>query len=225
MTSQDLLLYVLKATILSGVFVGYYWIALRNKRFHYFNRFYLLASLVLSLLIPIIRFDWITNEKPVFIGSGETMDFIAESITQVSNNITIGDLFLLITFITTAFMMAMSAYHIYKIYRLKNQSSITKMIGFDMMFTDEPSAPFSFLDNLFWKRSISIDDEGGKQIFNHELTHIQQKHTWDRLFTQFCCTLFWMNPFYWLIQKELGTISLKLNIAFFIHQLKGGLLC
>ncbi len=206
MTSQDFLLYVLKLSILSGVFVGYYWLALRNKRFHYFNRFYLLASLILSLLVPILRFDWITNEQPVFMGSGESIDLIIGSTTRVTSSIGISEISLILILLICFLFISTIVYNIYRIYRIKQQSQISKLEGFDLIYTDEDAAPFSFLDNLFWKRSISIDDEGGKQIFKHELTHIQQKHTWDRLFTQLCCSLFWMNPFYWLIQKELETI-------------------
>lgn len=206
MTSQDFLLYILKLSLLSGIFVGYYWLALRNKRFHHFNRFYLLASLLLSLLVPLIRFDWVSTESPVFIGSGESIDIILSPAAQVNNGLGFEEICLLILSLVSILLIATIGFHIYKIYRIKKQSEISKLDGFDLMYTDEESAPFSFLDNLFWKRSISIEDEGGKQIFTHELTHIQQKHTWDRLFSQLCCSLFWINPFYWLIQKELETI-------------------
>jgi hypothetical protein len=203
---DSLLLYIIKLIILTGIFIGYYWLVLRNKRFHYFNRFYLLAALLLSLLIPILRFDWVTNEKPVLMGSGESIDLMLVTAYPEVSKIAMGDIFILLMIITSCVMITISGYHIYNIYLLKKQSPVTPMQGFDLMYTDEESAPFSFLDNLFWKRSISIEDEGGKQIFKHELAHIQQKHTWDRLFTQLCCSIFWMNPFCWIIQKELETI-------------------
>jgi TonB-dependent SusC/RagA subfamily outer membrane receptor len=63
-----------------------------------------------------------------------------------------------------------------------------------------------FLNNLFWKQSISLQEEGGQQIFKHEITHIQQKHTWDRIYCQIVASIFWMNPFNWVIQKELVAI-------------------
>jgi hypothetical protein len=165
-----------------------------------------LAALLLSLLIPILRFDWVTNEKPVLMGSGESIDLMLVTAYPEVSKIAMGDIFILLMIITSCVMITISGYHIYNIYLLKKQSPVTPMHGFDLMYTDEESAPFSFLDNLFWKRSISIEDEGGKQIFKHELAHIQQKHTWDRLFTQLCCSIFWMNPFCWIIQKELETI-------------------
>ena len=80
------------------------------------------------------------------------------------------------------------------------------MEGFDFINTNEDNAPFSFLNNLFWKQSISLQEEGGQQIFKHEITHIQQKHTWDRIYCQLVASVFWMNPFNWIIQKELIAI-------------------
>ena len=49
--------YLLKVIICSGILCGYYYLALRNKIFHRWNRFYLLASVVLSLAVPIMKID------------------------------------------------------------------------------------------------------------------------------------------------------------------------
>jgi TonB-dependent SusC/RagA subfamily outer membrane receptor len=80
------------------------------------------------------------------------------------------------------------------------------MEGFDFIETDLEEAPFSFFQNLFWKKSLSMDDETGRKIFQHELAHIQQWHSLDRLISQLICSIFWMNPFNWIIQKELQNI-------------------
>jgi TonB-dependent SusC/RagA subfamily outer membrane receptor len=80
------------------------------------------------------------------------------------------------------------------------------MEGFDFIETELEEAPFSFFQNLFWKKSLSMDDETGRKIFQHELAHIQQWHSLDRLISQLICSIFWMNPFNWIIQKELQNI-------------------
>jgi len=80
------------------------------------------------------------------------------------------------------------------------------MDGIDFIYTNLEHAPFSFLNNLFWKESISMDEEYGKKIFKHELTHIRQRHSFDIIFCQVINAVFWMNPFNWLIQKELKAI-------------------
>jgi N-acetylmuramoyl-L-alanine amidase len=43
-------------------------------------------------------------------------------------------------------------------------------------------------------------------ILQHEMAHVRQGHTCDRLITQVLCALFWMNPFYRLIRKELAMV-------------------
>ena len=47
--------YLLKVVICSGVLYLYYYLALRNKLFHQWNRFYLLAAILISLVAPIVQ--------------------------------------------------------------------------------------------------------------------------------------------------------------------------
>src|SRR6476659_5265488 len=74
MNSQLVLLYILKSTIVAGIFLGYYWIALRNKSFHRYNRFYLLVSLAMSVVIPLLNFTWVRLDAPAVEGTGLGLD-------------------------------------------------------------------------------------------------------------------------------------------------------
>jgi TonB-dependent SusC/RagA subfamily outer membrane receptor len=112
---------------------------------------------------------------------------------------------LLIASISTLFVGYL-AYSILKVFRLKSVSAKKQMGDFTFIETDLEEAPFSFFSNLFWKKSISIEDENGQKMLQHELTHIREKHSWDRLFSQLICSIFWMNPFNWIMQKELQNI-------------------
>ena len=207
MTSQIILLYLLKTILVSSIFVTYYWFALRNKKFHYYNRFYLLTASVISLIIPLLNFNWFTIEEPVLYGSSEVLQFVLPKATSSStNNFGWMDFVLIISFLVTIALVIILCIQIIKIQILKKKSEVTPMDGFDFINTKEENAPFSFLNNLFWKETISLQDEGGQQIFKHEITHIQQKHTWDRIYCQIVASIFWMNPINWIIQKELMTI-------------------
>src|SRR5437868_12208128 len=53
--------YLLKVIICSGILLGFYWLLLRNKIFHQYNRFYLLSAVVLSLGLPLIHIDILSN--------------------------------------------------------------------------------------------------------------------------------------------------------------------
>jgi hypothetical protein len=56
--------YLLKVIVCSAVFTGYYWLALRNKVFHEWNRFYLLAVVVISLLLPFVKITVFSSPAP-----------------------------------------------------------------------------------------------------------------------------------------------------------------
>jgi TonB-dependent SusC/RagA subfamily outer membrane receptor len=208
MTSQIILLYLLKTILVSSIFVTYYWFALRNKKFHYYNRFYLLTASVISLIIPLLNFNWFSIEEPVIYGSSEVLQFVLPLATATNSSYQYSwmDYALAISFLVTTALVIILFIQIMKIQILKKKSVVTPMDGFDFINTKEENAPFSFLNNLFWKETISLQDEGGQQIFKHEITHIQQRHTWDRIYCQIVASLFWMNPINWIIHKELMTI-------------------
>jgi TonB-dependent SusC/RagA subfamily outer membrane receptor len=161
----------------------------------------------MSLVIPLLKFNWFTVEEPVLYSSNEIVQFILP-LSNVNESIQYDwvDYSLVIASIVAITLFSILLLNVIKIKLLKRKSDVTKMEGFDFINTNDDNAPFSFLNNLFWKQSISLKEEGGQQIFKHEITHIQQKHTWDRLYCQIITSIFWINPFNWIIQKELVAI-------------------
>lgn len=75
-----------------------------------------------------------------------------------------------------------------------------------MIITDLDFAPFTFFKNLFWHKSIGIQTENGQKILHHELTHIKEKHTIDRIYLQLLKSVFWFNPIYYLYHREIALI-------------------
>jgi hypothetical protein len=208
MNSEVILIYVFKSTVITAILYAYYRLALSDNKFHYYNRFYLLGSLILSLTIPFLELHWFTFERPV---TENTNLALIQLITAPSNQIIeqqftwIDGLFIGAGIIAFIFL-AMLVISVWKIFNIKRKSPIRYLDGIDFIETEVDNAPFSFLNNLFWKKAMPLEDDKGQKIFKHELTHIKQKHSWDRLFCQVLSSIFWMNPFNWIIQKELETI-------------------
>ena len=75
-----------------------------------------------------------------------------------------------------------------------------------LLNTSEKGTPFSFLKYIFWNNNIDISTTTGNQIFLHELAHVQQKHSYDKLFINVVLIFFWCNPIFWLVRKELNMI-------------------
>jgi hypothetical protein len=204
---QVFIAYILKACIASGILYGYYQLVLKNKKFHSYNRFYLLLSVIISLVIPFLNVNWLHFEA----SQNASLNNLVSNITTpiASQPVQVSGIALLLlgaAALTSAMLLGLLAWRIACIIRIRRTGKHTKMEGFHFIETDAQQAPFSFFNYLFWKRGLSATDIHGEKIFKHELAHITQKHTYDKLFTQVICCICWMNPFYWLIQKELNTI-------------------
>src|SRR5687767_4083857 len=73
---NQLLFYLLQVIAASGLLYGYYHFALRNKKFHRYNRFYLLMAVVISSLIPFLNI-------PVYFSANGTGPSVVLQTLQV----------------------------------------------------------------------------------------------------------------------------------------------
>jgi TonB-dependent SusC/RagA subfamily outer membrane receptor len=190
--------------IYSGIFFGYYTLFLKNTIYHAYNRFYLLAAMALSLYFPIVTITISPISKEQVAATPALKYFMYGSTAPVQEVIIPWEIVTMGAI--SALLVCYLAYSVIRIFRLKAMNAKKQMGDFTFIETDLEEAPFSFFSNLFWKKSISIEDENGQKMLQHELTHIREKHSWDRLFSQLICSIFWMNPFNWIIQKELQNI-------------------
>ena len=205
MNKTELFIYLVKSMILSGIFFGYYSLFLKNTIYHAYNRFYLLAAMALSLTIPFFKLSMFSVTEEQAAGAKQVLIYLSQLPAAPVQQENIAWEILIVATISSLFVCYL-VYSIYRIFRLKAMNNKTQMGEFTFIETDFEEAPFSFFSNLFWKKSISMEDESGRKILQHELTHIREKHSWDRLFSQLICSIFWMNPFNWIIQKELQNI-------------------
>jgi len=170
---QDILAYYLKVIVCSGLLLLYYTIALRNKKFHHYNRFYLLITVLLSATLPLLRLEWFTiSSSPAerihlfnIIGSNEN-----EEINLVGGSSLDWSQVLIYVTASTGFIMMLGLIsRIIRIFRLKKKFPVTNMAMFDFVITDLQDAPFTFLKNIFWRKDIDLHEETGRQILQHEI--------------------------------------------------------
>src|SRR6266498_4591183 len=86
---KSLLFYILQVIICSGILYGYYHIALRNKKFHLYNRYYLLAAAILSIAVPFLNIPVYfssTHEQLPGIHSLKVIFFTSEDQTVALNS-------------------------------------------------------------------------------------------------------------------------------------------
>ncbi|HUZ58998.1 MAG TPA: M56 family metallopeptidase [Hanamia sp.] len=204
--------YLLKVIICSGILCGYYFLALRNKAFHRWNRFYILAAIVISLLIPIMKINIFQNgeDKGTVVQMLQTISYGDEAVIEYSRNsgfqLTTQDLTEGAYLLISAVFLFIFFLSLYKIVRLKKKYPETKIEDISFINTDVKGTPFSFLKSIFWNNKIDLHSKQGQQIFNHEIAHIKEKHSYDKIFMNIVLIFFWINPFFWLMRKELYMI-------------------
>ncbi|MES2645912.1 MAG: M56 family metallopeptidase [Bacteroidota bacterium] len=202
-------IYLLKMLVCSGLLYSYYRFALYNESFHQWNRFYLLASMVLSVFVPLIQIPIFETHESGNLASavaalpwnGNLPAFKEPAI--VSWQQALQGLMAFITIVLYARFLT----GIIKLLFARYSNQVTVISSqVRLIFTTINHAPFSFFNWLFWRKDIDPASETGQRILTHELTHISENHSIDKLFTELLVCFFWMNPFFWLIRRELGII-------------------
>lgn len=205
----SVVLYLIKVVICSGIFFLYYLLALRNKNFHPYNRFYLLVTSAFSCMLPLLHvsmFDVQSNNEKMLqlmrLMYGGTLPDVTVGAEQ-PHLLTPKTALIFACIAVTVILLALIAVRIVKIYRLKRSFPLTKIEDVDFVYTDIDNAPFSFMRNLFWRNDIELDDETGMQILQHEMAHIRQRHSLDKVYFQLLRAVFWINPVFYFMEKEL----------------------
>jgi N-acetylmuramoyl-L-alanine amidase len=203
--------YLLKVVICSGLLYGYYHIALRNKAFNAWNRFYLLACIPFSILLPLVEIYWTApaNEGSKVIQAMQIVTGADEYVKESSG----GNLASYLAWLPVAgyalvslILAVIFTKAVLRIRKILRKYEAMPLGHFYFLNTGEPGTPFSFFRYLVWNKEISLNDENGQKILEHELVHMEQRHSWDKIFIHAVLLAFWINPFFWLMRHELAMI-------------------
>lgn len=224
---NSLLLYLLESSVLLAVLYGLYLLLLRKETFFSFNRFFLIAILVFSVLFPLLNFDvsgpgsGTINEQISELGKARNSYYTTvenwsdQGAVSSANrpwwqfwvedwntaNVIMASA--VCVYVLGLFFLLLRHTSVYlKIYRLKKQLSFTNLSGLSVAKIPSHMAPFSFLNTVFMPDHIE-DKSEFDQILAHEKTHIRQRHSIDLIFVQLAAAFFWFNPVVWLLIKSL----------------------
>lgn len=197
--------YLLKVAICWLVFYVLYRLILEKTTFFKLNRAYLLITLLLGLVVPMVRISLGAPADPT-----EGSNWLPEVVVRANNlvnqpytlpEITIqvpssaawdiwpwlywgGVAYCLLRFLVGLFQL-------YNIYRRGNKQAMGK---YTLVYSEEVKAPFSFMRCLFWPAELEDENLEREYMLRHEETHILQYHTLDVLFSEIIKAICWFNP-------------------------------
>lgn len=184
--------FILKSAIWLSAFGLIYFVTLRNERYFYLNRLFLISGLAASLLFPLFTIRYNVNlmlpEVPINI---EEMQ-----VGQITNNagpdITWKGILSLIIMAGSSMYLFRLLHQIYEIHRIIRNSPKQKEGRFTIITTPKYHHSFSFFSYIFIPPDISKIEK--QEIIRHESEHINQHHWADLLLAETVELLQWFNP-------------------------------
>lgn len=204
--------YIVKTILCALVFFISYKLLLEKQKMHKFNRYYLLASLVLSYLIPLIKFT--TTTKPI----ENTENSIIETLTEAQTNfvptlatkepIDYSNIVLLLAYIlVSSFLFFRFVINLKTILTKAKKNQTMPYGNAKIVLIHEDLTPHSFLNYMFINKTEYVTVE--QEILVHEYAHIQQRHSYDVILIELLQIFSWLNPLLFFYKK-----SIQLNHEF-----------
>lgn len=224
-----LIMYLLESSTVLALFYLIYILVLRRETFFSLNRFFLLGILLISLLFPLLSFDFnptkvVAVERPIeeiskfrmsyyealalweYDGSRATMPNASgkpHDTTPDWINLLFTALFVLYA-LGIVVCLSRTAWTLRWIWKMITINPQLEIDGVKIIKIPAPTAPFSFLKYVF-VHDVMVNTPEFDQVLAHERTHIQQKHSVDLIIVQLLAAFFWFNPVIWRLIKSLKT--------------------
>lgn len=215
---MEFLSYLLKVSCCLTLFFTFYLLILRKLTFFKFNRFYLLAALVLSFVIPQLQFT-VEREvvaEPVTIAT--EVRAAEQSTVTISNEISIEnptiqvqeepmDWLKLLPYIYGLVTLAILFIAILRLLQLlKHTNKFTEKVnGLKLVPKKKGFTNCSFFNYVFIDENNLTAAELAV-LLRHEAVHAKQFHSLDKLLMMVAKTLLWFNPIIYLYDKALEDV-------------------
>jgi TonB family protein len=184
--------YLLQVNLYLIVFFGFYKLLLDKETYFTLNRIYLVSAGVLSLCIPFIRLEWLTEQKAAQqVYTSVNWEAVLEQATIVTERNTgfnWGNAFVYIYCAGILFFLGRLVFNLFAVKKLITSS--------------KAGSAFSF----FGKKVIDQELPQMDVIDIHEEAHIKQWHTIDILFFEIIGIITWLNPVIYLYKKAIKNI-------------------
>jgi uncharacterized membrane protein len=208
---ENLIIYIAKASGLMAMFALAYYAFLRKETFFNTNRWYLLAGLVTSAVLPLVVYTkviWIDPApaqqlQKVSLNhlvmlhqaqqAAQEPGFTVNWFDVIAGMYVVGVLFFLTRFIVD----------IISVRRLIKGQPIVKEGKYLLVDSPRIKSPFSFFNYIVYNSEV-LKPEELENILTHEKVHSSQKHSFDMIIGQLFCVAFWFSPFAWMYKKSIS---------------------
>ena len=196
--------FLLESTVSLIAFLAFYHLFLEREKMHQFNRFYLLFSIVISLIIPFISIEIIQEIEniplatnfPILIDSGNNIP-IKETTNYIP--ILLWSLYIILSFVLLVRFLKNILY-----FKKTIQSNETVSYkNATLVLLNQETIPHTFLNYIFINKESYNNRTIENELYDHELTHVNQNHSYDILCIELLKIIFWFNPVFYFYKKAI----------------------
>ena len=203
-------IYLLKVVLCSALLLGSYYFLFQREKIYRLNRFYLLFSLLMPFVIPLIEIENgstpinIPQVETVFIPTQELRPIMVEKEVFVASKQSPEiNIFLLIYRIISATLLLVFLKNIFVLIKEIRNNEKVYIGGISIVLLDQKITPYSFMNYVFVNRNDYEKVGIEKEIFLHECTHIKQMHSVDILIIELMKVFLWFNPLLFFYKKAI----------------------
>ena len=198
--------YLLTASLYLLLFYGCYALLLRRNTFFGLNRAYLLATVGLSLLLPLAELpDWWTLGTQSTETSILLPTFVVGRARASTENPALLYWFWTVYGLGVGSMFVRLRLNLQSVFRLIRRGTTEQRPNYVLVCLPDDSTPsFSFGRYLVLNQTDSLTEPDA--LMRHEEAHIRQYHTADVLFLEFVQALFWFNPVVWFYKQAIREV-------------------
>ena len=201
------------AACLSVFYLFYYFFLKKENCFNY-NRYFLLAAVLFSVIFPLIHVSYNPSTVPTVLNNlheASNEVFFDENTKWKTTISGINERPFFFWWEALAFGYSLIA--IFFGLRLFVQIKLVRdfiwykrqnIVYHDYYFqidTEGVFPTFSFFNYLFWDSSQKLTQEEADQIMTHEKVHIKQRHSIDIMLMELLKVIFWFNPLMYLYKS------------------------
>ena len=217
-------IYLLEVSICLILFYVLYHLLVKNDTYHLLKRYYLLASIAFSLVIPQLpAADWarglermIVRENHINSGYFQYQDTFEKVVfgnipeqfaaggaeAHPHNILSIVVTIYLLGFMIMLFRFAWNLFHISELIRKNKPINLGK---YKLVPVPDHYSTFSFFRYVFLNEK-NLEHHEKAHVLSHEEIHVKQRHSADIILVEICKIVFWFNPIIWLYKKSLVVV-------------------
>lgn len=199
---NELTHFFLESLACSGILLGTYMILVERQVSFRWCRHYLLASTLLSVLIPLLRIPVWPGEVIEITQSVSIPEITTHALPDAPpTGITAMEICAAIYGLGAALILSVMIWQALRIRSLRRQATITRTDRFTLVSTRRRIASFSFFRSIYiWQ---GTPEEQLSAIVAHEASHIAHHHSAERIAMECLKAILWWNPFVWITARRL----------------------